>query len=118
MAAHVDVTDFGYKSLSITTAVNVARGIDGPSGARVLEVYVETAAASVRFQVGAGITDGTTDISTGGPIPTETWFEINCHPQEAPTYANRVDAPTVFLQSDTNPTTISYRFTLGERGEA
>lgn len=110
MAAHTDVTTTLYAAKSLTVTGS-ATGFDGPSGATRMYLYVSTAAAVVYAQVGDQ-TDGSTDISgTGGLVPTETWVEIECHPSEAP--GPSASRPTVFLQTDTNPTAIRYRFVRG-----
>lgn len=113
--ANVNQTTFKYAALSMT-ATTTARGITGPVGARAVEFYVSTAAATVYVQVGADVVDGSTDISAdGGPVPTETWVRVACEPSEAPApVGESSQRPAIYLQTNTNPTAVRYRFLRSE----
>jgi len=108
MAAHVDITDNEVHTVSLTTTGS-ARGIDGPGDASVCWMYVNDAAAVVYYQTGDQ-TDGTTDLSTsGGPLPNQSWVGVPCSSVDAE--GPSLTRPTVYVQTDTNPTDIRYRFT-------
>ena len=112
MAAHVNITDFRSHRITLT-GTGAARGINGPQGAAEFQFYVETGAATVYTQVGPGVTDGTTDISVdGSKAPTLAWNREHCTAVSAPRADDAKDAQrvTVYLQTDTNPTVIKYRF--------
>ena len=108
MAAHESFDDYEYHTISLT-ALNTARGVDGPQGSKELQGYISTAAATVYAQTGPQV-DGVTDISANGaPCPVGSWFEIDATRIAAPKAGSALGA-TVFFQTDTNPTSITLRF--------
>ena len=110
MADHVDVTSSSVVLIDLSGSTATARGVDGPSGAKLCAVYAPADSACV-FQVGTGIEDGTTDIATGGPIPPRVWTAIPCSVSEAP--GAESGRPTLYFQGDAN---VHVRFTAGGLG--